>query len=254
MPINKRKGLALSSERSVRPHFNPRPSLLSARLNMPRFVRPRLASSAFRRPRTGRFSRRSRLPRVPRLVAMRPTLKKWQYLPSPYQSIDNTGVVKHLNAVAQGISDFQRLGKKLTNYALTYHLDLNNNTAAVNNFYAIYLIWDKAPNKVLPIVADVLEVVDYRAMIKTENQERFTVLRSHKGVLTGYGGSGSALTINGMIKFPTNSFSEWTSADTTGVIADAISGSIYLVAIGNNVAGTAACFVTSSFDFSFTDL
>lgn len=178
------------------------------------------------------------------------------------QVINTTGAVQHLDIITQGDAVTQRTGKsfQLTNFQLRGFL--SGNAASVINHCAVYLVWDRQPNKALFAVTDFLDTTacaGAAAFAKRENKGRFLCIKKWQRVLIGQGLAGvpvtgrEALVIDKWIKLPQECIAQCTAADTTGAIGNRITGALALVTLGNVVAGTAAATIGYNFRVGFRD-
>lgn len=176
--------------------------------------------------------------------------------------LDTTGTVTHLDIIPQGDTVSARTGKsfQLTNFQIRGMMA--NNAASVISHVAVYLVWDRQPNKAIAVVGDFLETsgsASATAFAKRENKGRFLCIKKWQRVLIGQGTAGvpvtgrEALVIDKWIKLPQECVAQCTAADTTGVIGNRITGALLLVTIGNVAAGTAASLLTYRYRIGFKD-
>jgi len=182
---------------------------------------------------------------------------------APISSVLNTtGAVLHLDVITQGDAVTQRSGKsfQLTNFQIRGFL--SNNATSVINHVAVYLVWDRQPNKVLFGVTDFLDQVASTGasmFAKRENKGRFLTIKKWQRVLIGQGLAGvpvtgrEAIVIDKWIRLPAECIAQCTATDTTGAIGNRITGALALVTIGNVIAGTAAATLNFNFRVGFRD-
>ena len=133
-----------------------------------------------------------------------------------------------------------------------------NGVNASQNDCAVMLVWDKMPNKALPAITDILDSANARSMNKRENASRFVILRRWDYVLTGKSdGStvgGYVRSFDKYVRLPRDCVASCTAGDTTGVIANRISGALYLVTVGVNAAGNTAALLNATIRVNFEDI
>jgi len=171
---------------------------------------------------------------------------------------DTTGSITHLSAVAQGTSVNKRDGKAFRISSAQIRGYVTNGSTAVVNDCAVFFVWDKFPNKVLPAITDILDSVHARAMNKRENASRFVILRRWDFSLTG---KNDASTVPGFfrsfdhfVRFPKDCICTCTTADTTGDIDQRITGALYMVTVGSTAAGDAAALANMTIRVNFVDI
>lgn len=167
------------------------------------------------------------------------------------QSIDTTGFRQHLDIITQGDAVTQRNGKAWVNTNVQLRGYISNKTTAITNHVGMYLIWDRQPNKALAAVTDILDSANAYSLMKRENKSRFVTIKKWQRVLIGNSTTPStgreAVLIDKWVKLPAESIAQTTAADTTGAIGNRITGALILVAVGSNIAGTAAAEFNGTF-------
>lgn len=171
---------------------------------------------------------------------------------------DTTGSVTHLDVVPQGTTVNTREGKAFMPTSINIRGYLVAGVTAVFNDYAIMYVWDRQPNKGAFVIGDLLDTPTPGSQNKRENQSRFQVIRRFDGVLMGKGDGSTTgdfgASFDHYIKLPKGLVAQCTTADTTGAIANRISGALFQVTVGNNAAGTTACFVNNTMRINFVDV
>ena len=174
--------------------------------------------------------------------------------PSPWIT---TGSVTLLATIAQGNTVNQREGKsaQLTSVRIRGNQRAGSTTTIADG--AQYLVWDRQPNKALAAVADVLTSATSNAFPNRENAQRFVILKNFRCSFAGNTATPAAGTeiidIDEYVKLPRECVTSYTTADTTGVIGDIISGALLWVSVGDIGAGTASATSTLSFRVNFRD-
>lgn len=173
---------------------------------------------------------------------------------------NTTGTVTHINAIPLGTGDEEREGKtckvtsiQIKGYAVT-------DTATVGDVCRYLVIYDKKPSGVLPAPTDLLNTVSCNGFVRWDQKHRFIVLRDEAFTLAGSytaPGTGDIVKpihyINEYIKLSADLTCQWTSSDTTGAIATATEGAIYLLTVGSAAAGTADAEMACNYRVSFRD-
>ncbi len=172
-------------------------------------------------------------------------------------TMDTTGSVTLLATIAQGNTVNQREGKsaQLTSVRIRGNQRAGSTTTIADG--AQYLVWDRQPNKALAAVADVLTSATSNAFPNRENAQRFVILKNFRCSFAGNTATPAAGTeiidIDEYVKLPRECVTSYTTADTTGVIGDIISGALLWVSVGDIGAGTASATSTLSFRVNFRD-
>lgn len=159
-------------------------------------------------------------------------------------ALDTTGTIRLPFEVASGTAVTERTGKKIILKSLQVRGFLVVGLTAQYNDVAILVVFDKRPTGSLPAITDILVSADSFAMNNDSNSGRFTILKRHDLSLVG-NGAGNNYTSNTMVSadffVDLKNRSSVYKALGTGAIGDIEEGAIYIIAVGNNVAGTGAC-------------
>ena len=174
--------------------------------------------------------------------------KKYVDTASATYVCDTTGTVTCLNLCNEGTGVSQRVGRKICMKSVQVRGIVDPVDGATNACNArIMLVWDKQVNGVIATIAEILSAATSNSFMNLDNRERFVVIMDKQVSVgafnntTGYAQSPTVHTINKYKKLPMGSF---TIYDGTGAgIADINTGALYLVTIGNQVAGEGARFV-----------
>lgn len=151
---------------------------------------------------------------------------------------DSTGTITLLNGLQQG-SDFdQRVGRRVEMRRLTARF-LAYATAAtgIDQTHRIIIVIDHQANGVAPAVLDILTSASVLAQHNPANLLRFSFLLDRTIYLnaTGEAGSGRPLQVSRGIDTPC-----FFNSGVAGTVADITTNSVYLLNIGNVVAGATA--------------
>lgn len=205
------------------------------------------------------------VPRPSPLVSRLTTGQEFSFFESSgefTQTFNQTGSVRHLDIVTQGDAVTQRHGKSWKNTTFMIRGYMANNAAAVINHCAIYLVWDRQPNKALAGITDILEAGSGQtgsSFANRENKERFLIIKKWLRVLIGQGTGGTpttgreAVAIDKWIKLPEECVAQTTAGDTTGAIGNRVSGALLLATVGSTVAGTGAALLNFRWRIGFRD-
>lgn len=213
-------------------------------------------SSTMRGAMSGRYNRAmsSRFQRAPG------TTRETGYVDvaSASYALDTTGSVTLLNTVAQGAGVLQRVGKKIILKSLQCRGVIANNSTAAGNDVAYLIVYDKRPTGALPAVTDILVTANSNSFNNDANSGRFVVLKRFDDVLLGNAAAAASYTdcMQKSADFYLDLGGKPTAfkAAGTGAIGDIEQGALYLVTVGNSVAGTAAASATLAFRTRFIDV
>jgi len=170
---------------------------------------------------------------------------------------DTTGSITHLSIIPQGTSVNTREGKgcRVTSVNVRGHVSSKTNT--IRAFYAIYLVWDYQPNKVLAAITDILDSANSRSFPKRENNDRFKIIKKYYGLVNGeqvaVPAYGMAWPIDDYVRLPDDANILCTTTDTTGAIGNTIQGALLLVTVGDVAAGLTAAETQIGFRLNFTE-
>lgn len=174
---------------------------------------------------------------------------------------NTTGSVTHINAIPLGNGDEEREGKtcKVTSIQIKGYAVAD--TSTVGNVCRYLVIYDKKPSGTLPTPSDLLNTVSCNGFVRWDQKHRFIVLRDEAFTLAGSytaPGTGDIVNpihyVNEYIRLPADMSCQWTSSDTTGTIATATEGAIYLVTVGSaSPTGDVDCQMACNYRVSFRD-
>jgi len=171
-------------------------------------------------------------------------------------ALDTTGSITLLATVAQGTDVNKRIGKKIMWKSLQCRGMCLNNAAALVNDCSLLVVYDKRPTGALPAVTDVLVSAAAASFNNDVNSGRFKILKRHDFLLSGIpattNGDGPAESADFFLKL--KGLPAVYKAAATGAIGDIEEGALYLVTVGNTVAGTAAAVATIGFRTRFIDV
>lgn len=160
---------------------------------------------------------------------------------SAVYALNTTGSVTLIPAtLAQGVSQQQRIGKKIMwkNIQVRGYVNANPTTTVTHG--AWFLVYDKRPKQsAVPSLTDILVSANSLDFTNPDNHDRFSILCRRQYVFAG----NSAAPTTGKEIYDVNEFIKvnrecvFMSAGT-GAIGDIEKGALYLVTVGQSAAGT----------------
>jgi len=176
-------------------------------------------------------------------------------LASASYNFDTTGSVTLIAVVAQGASVNQRIGKKISWKSTQFRGLVQANTATTVTDGALLIIYDRFPAGALPAVTDILVTADSRAFNNDVNSSRFRVLKRTDFVVIGNvtAPSTGGESISADFYLDLKGLKGQFKAAATGAIGDIAQGALYLVTVGNSVAGNTASTLIGGFRTRFND-
>jgi len=197
------------------------------------------------------------IPQVPRGFTGVAGEAKYIDIASSNYQLTTTGSITHMSIIPQGTTVNSRVGRKCELKYFQMRGQAVALTTAIYNACAAYLVWDEQPNKALAAITDVLDATTSYALSKRENVQRFKILRKWTFELIGNtltpATGKEAMRIDEYVRLPKGLVVVPTTADTTGVIGDIITGALLLVTVGDTAAGTAAAQLTVTCRVGFAD-
>jgi len=173
-------------------------------------------------------------------------------------NLDTTGSIVLIATVPQGASVNQRVGKKIILKSLQCRGNCVANGTAIANDVAVLIVYDKRPTGALPAITDILVTATPQAFNNDANSGRFTILKRMDFTLLGNPLNATTITETTMrdatFFLPLNNLPVAYKAAATGAIGDIEQGALYLVTVGNNVAGTTAATAALAFRTRFLDI
>jgi len=168
---------------------------------------------------------------------------------------DTTGSITLINTVAQGASVSQRVGKKWFMKSLQVKGAVSNGTTSTISSPDWLIVYDKRPTGSLPAITDILNTVSSNSFNNDANAGRFRVIRRWSDVLIG----NSTTPATGQESKDCDDYIKLNlpvvnKAAGTGAIADIEEGALYLVTVGDRVAGTTASSASLGFRLRFKDM
>lgn len=171
---------------------------------------------------------------------------------------DTTGSLELIpNALAQGTTVTTRVGKRVEWCSLAIRGNISGNSACVTATWAVLIVFDKRPRGVLPVITDVLDTISQESFNEDNYSGRFQILRRWSGVVcgntttAGQQTSKSAYAFEKYIKLKHRAV--YGNAGN-GLIADFEQGALYILTVGNKLAGTSAVTANLGFRTRFRDI
>lgn len=171
-------------------------------------------------------------------------------------AVDTTGSLYLINTCTTGDDITNREGREtLMRSVQVTGITRSTVTNGVRQQHRIMLIYDRQTNAAPPVLLDILAAATVHAPRNLDNRKRFKILMDKKytvgpdsGVVQQSGESEKIWTFYRKLRHPC-SF----NAVNGGTITDFISGSLYLLHLGNIAAGGTAGSYTFSSRVRFTD-
>lgn len=177
-------------------------------------------------------------------------------LASATYALDTTGSITLIATVPQGVTVNTRVGKKIKWKGLQIRGFAQANPASTINDVAVIIVYDREPTLALPAITAILDSVSSRSMNNDSNSDRFQIVRRIDKVLIG----NATTPATGFEAIDFDEYVDLKKRDaqfgalTTGAINDISKGALYLVTVGNVVAGTAAAALTIGIRTRFIDV
>lgn len=204
-----------------------------------------------------KLQRASRMLRQSQLAPSRVIAKESGFIDvaSNTYACDTTGTITLLNAIPQGASVNQRVGKRVILKSLQARGALQSGTTTVIADTTVLIIYDRQPGAALPAITDILDTINSRSFNNDGNSDRFKIVRRFDNLMLG----NTTAPTTGREGVNFDEFIDLKGMPTvykalgTGAIADISSGALYLVTVGNLAAGTTAGILVSGFRTRFID-
>lgn len=196
--------------------------------------------------------RKSYTPSVPRLLGSINEKKVIDTDPATY-NVSTTGTVTLINGVATGSDFTDRTGRKIMMRSVYLKGFLEPEDGLVNNSLArVMLVYDMQSNGAAPSITDILKSATSLAQLNMNNRDRFRIVMDKVFPMGGLTAAFSqSPTVHALKKFK-KCYYETVFSGTTSGIASIATGSLFLVTIGNQAAGTGST-LTASVRVRFND-
>jgi hypothetical protein len=165
-------------------------------------------------------------------------------------AVDTTGAIQLLNGIEPGTALNQRVGRQITMVKLQYHLQsIVTAATGIDQFHRLLVVLDKQPNGVALAINSVLDGGS-TSQYNLSNQHRFVILYDKRFYLNASGEAGSGIVLDGTIGL--SAVVQYNSG-IAGTVADIATNSLYLIALGNVVAGATAGSLAGSVRLRYYD-
>lgn len=177
-------------------------------------------------------------------------------------NFDTTGDIVHINIVPQGSSTSERIGKKIMLEGFNIRGSIYPEAETQLADWTVIMVYDTRPTGTLPAITAVLESITSGAQNNYVNSDRFKIWRRWDGMIIGNVAgtppvfpSATAKSGERFVHYvKMRKKCTWKGAVTTGVIADAAVGAVYLITLGNRAPGVTACGMSAQIRCKFTDI
>jgi hypothetical protein len=158
--------------------------------------------------------------------------------PNSSLAVNTTGAVFLLDGFVPGTAIDQRLGRTVTLDCLEALIqDQVTSGTGVDQYHRILFVYDKQPNGAAFVITDVLDTTNTVSFPNLANRARFDILYDDLHHLNASAEPGSERTYS--IRIPLNRRVIF-NAGTAGTVADIVTGSLYILVLGNVAAGSTA--------------
>lgn len=232
----------------VKKYKNPQISALQRELA----VMPRVAAQIQSNKAAAVILRQARMSAMP---LQRATLNESGFVDANIsQNADTTGAISLLATIAQGASVNQRVGKKCMYQSIQVRGRAISSTTTTISTMALLIVYDKRPTGALPAVTDILVSANVNSLNNDTNGGRFQIVRRYQHAMIGNtitpSTGAECYKIDDFIKFRRPLVGK---AAATGAIGDIEEGALYVVAVGQNVAGSTASDYIMQYRVRFTE-
>lgn len=168
---------------------------------------------------------------------------------------DTTGTITLLTTIAQGAGITQRVGKRVSLKSLQCKGRIYAGSAGVIAQADYIIVYDKRPTGTLPAITDVLNTASSYSFNNDANSGRFVTIKRGAFTLIGNSTTPSTGCESYDIDFYVSlkGLPQVFKAAGTGAIADIEEGALYLITVGDVVAGTTAGVLGAGFRTRFVD-
>lgn len=160
---------------------------------------------------------------------------------------DTTGSVTLLNGVATGTDFNNRIGRKtvLRSLNIIGHL-IPQDSAVANTLCRLIVVYDQQPNGAAPAITDVLDTADSRSQLNLNNRDRFKVLVNHMVALSDNAANQVGSPSTSLVSIYRKINMETIFSGTGATAASIASGALFMITVGDNVAGAGYNFSVST--------
>lgn len=142
--------------------------------------------------------------------------------------LSSTYAIQLINGLSQGAGDFTRVGNEV--YNTTLYAKIGVSFPDSTNYVRIMIVWDRQPNGLLPVAADLLTypASPVYSFLNPDSKARFRVM--YDKLLCGGTNSPGAITINKKFKLCKSTLYK----GITDTIASVNSGALYLITMNDS--------------------
>lgn len=172
-------------------------------------------------------------------------------------AMNTTGTITLIATIPQGAQQTARVGRKILLKSIQVRGQASSDSTTTVATGSWFIVYDKRPTGVLPAITDILVAARSDSMTNSVNVGRFQIIKRQNYAFAGNNttaGQQDSKTIYFVDKFIKISKRMTFKAAGTGAIGDIEQGALYLVTVGNQVAGTADCNVSVGFRTRFYDI
>jgi len=195
--------------------------------------------------------------RGPAYNAPRPIRRETGFvdIASGNHAMDTTGSITLINAVPQGASSSQRIGKRIQLKSLQVRGTVGSASATAFAAGVVLIVYDKRPTGSMPNITDILNTVNAYSFNNDNNSARFRVLKRMRYQCIGNAGTPTTASNFAADMFLNLKGLPVTFKDAgTGAIGDIEEGALYVVTVGDQAAGTSAANLHAGFRCRYVDV
>lgn len=168
---------------------------------------------------------------------------------------DSTGSVTLLNAVGQGASTSQRIGKRISLKSVQLRGSILSKSATKEAAAVVMFVYDKRPTGSMPSMTDILVSSSAYSFNNDTNSSRFRILKRTKRQVIGNETDMTSAAFQDADAFLNLKGLPVTYKDVgTGAIGDIEEGALYMVTIGDKPAGNEACELYGGVRLRYNDV
>lgn len=155
-----------------------------------------------------------------------------------------------INGMTSGSSIDQRVGREITMRSIQFQYVVRANTAGVDQQTRVVLVYDRQTNGGAPAFNDVFDYTNCTSVRRLENRKRFKVLYDRTHVVNAIGEPGAqvARRFYRRLRHPVTF-----NSGNTGLVGDITTGSVYLLFISTQAAGTNAALIDFQTRIRYSD-
>jgi hypothetical protein len=164
---------------------------------------------------------------------------------------DTTGAIALLNGIVPGVGFSQRIGRQVRCHGMEVNVKCQvTSGTGVDQTQRVLIVQDRQANGAALTIADVLTAVGTVTFPNLINQARFKILSDTVVDLNATAEAGSIKSFR--LRLPVKAVTQFNDGNA-GTIADIVTNSFYVLAMGSIVAGALAGTATVNCRYRFTD-